>query len=340
MGVASAQSTVTLSGGVVFGVGGTKYGTTNSGLQTARSTGNLAFSGTEDLGGGLKASFRVETSIGATGASQVGGTGATSLGDRGMFLTLAGGFGTVLVGTAPSAIRANMGAVGNVTRLNPLYGLSGASAAQSASGVVSAATATDATARVIYGDAYSQQIAYESPDLSGFRFTLGVAPVEGDTSTTGDTKSMGLNYAAGPLMVRFNVTDVKETVAVSGSFATGTGYKLNTLTASYDLGVARVGVTHQTIDMASGTDPAAGTALTVHIPMGAGQFGLGYGRKGASAATNTTRVGADDVKQYFVGYRHDLSKRTFLELTTMKLDRSGGNTTDIKQTHVLIGHTF
>ena len=56
---ASAQSTVTISGGMLLGLGTTKTGAASSGTQMSRQTGNIAFKGTEDLGGGLKASFDV-----------------------------------------------------------------------------------------------------------------------------------------------------------------------------------------------------------------------------------------------------------------------------------------
>ncbi len=324
---------------MVLGVGSIEYGATKSGAQLIRQTGNLAFSGTEDLGGGLKASFRLETSIGGAAGTPLAGAAATTLGDRGAFLALESGkLGTLLVGRAASGIRGNFGAVGDVSRLAVPTGLSAAAGAQSAAGTTPAVAVGDGAARVIYGDAYSNQVAYQSPSISGFTVTVGVAPVEGNTSTSKDTMSYGVNYAQGPLAVRYNLTDVKA-VADSGG-VTGTGYKLTTLNGSYDLGVARVGITYQGTSMASGTNPGSAIALTANVPLGAGSIGLGYGKKSSTAAGDT-RVGGDNVKQMFVGYRHDLSKRTHAQVVYNKLDRQGATTTnDIKETFLLIGHSF
>jgi hypothetical protein len=71
--------------------------------------------------------------------------------------------------------------------------------------------------------------------------------------------------------------------------------------------------------------------------MGNGNIGAGMGRRSASASTSTSF--GDDVKQTFVGYKYNLSKRTTLSAVWNKVDRTG-TATDIKETHVLIGHSF
>jgi predicted porin len=58
------------------------------------SNPRLGFKGTEDLGGGLKAIFVVETGL-STGKET-----ATSIGDRGAFVGLEGSFGTVTMGAS------------------------------------------------------------------------------------------------------------------------------------------------------------------------------------------------------------------------------------------------
>ncbi|NIC39453.1 porin, partial [Aquabacterium sp. A08] len=70
----------------------------SSGLLT---TSRLGFRGTEDLGGGLKAIFQIETTLDpdAPGTnSQTGAARATTLGDRTAIVGLSGGFGTVKLG--------------------------------------------------------------------------------------------------------------------------------------------------------------------------------------------------------------------------------------------------
>ncbi|NIC40012.1 porin, partial [Aquabacterium sp. A08] len=61
----------------------------SSGLLT---TSRLGFRGTEDLGGGLKAIFQIETTLKADAPE------ATTLGDRTAIVGLSGGFGTVKLG--------------------------------------------------------------------------------------------------------------------------------------------------------------------------------------------------------------------------------------------------
>lgn len=101
-GAAMAQSSVSVYGLVDVWVGSQKNTTngvsaggfnkmaSNEGFATSR----LGFMGTEDLGGGLKANFQIETSI---SADQPNGQ-SSSLGDRQAWVGLSGGFGGVQLG--------------------------------------------------------------------------------------------------------------------------------------------------------------------------------------------------------------------------------------------------
>ncbi len=346
VGVASAQSSVSISGGMALGVGSTKFGTASSGLQIARHTGNVAFSGTEDLGGGLRAGFRLETSIGGVATTNITNTGSadnlqvanrTILGDRGANMTVAGGFGTVLVGRAPTAIRALWGAIGDVSRLQQMTTLSAGSSAASNNDFNGGLTvaAGDTNARIIYGDTFANQVSWTSPTVNGFTVGVGYVGVQtsstgvGDNATNKDTHSISVRYTKGQIDAAYNLTDTK-----GGS----TPNKAHTMLARYDFGVARVGVSYQDIKLSSGVNPGAATAITANIPMGAGSIGLAYGKRSASASTATSF--GDDVKHTSLGYRYDLSKRTNVAVIWNKLDRSGGTTTDIKEQHIVLAHTF
>jgi len=327
----------------------TETDTTSTGPQIVRQTGNIAFKGTEDLGGGLKANFEVQTSIGAVAATSLNvngaAAGATTLGDRGMYANVQGGFGTVTVGRTASAIRALFGAIGDVSRI--AVAANGLSAGNSVGS--SDAAGGDAGAFAIYGDAYVNNVSYVSPTMNGFSVAVAQAQVDGDTTATKDTMSYTLQYTNGPLVVAYNITDSNQThagqavvsdsagVADKGYIAAVGAYTHNTLLASYDLGVAKVGFTHQATSLASGVNPGSATSITANVPMGASSIGFGFAKRANTA--NTEVQFGDGVKHTFVGYRYDLSKRTHVQAVYAKIDRQG-TATDKKQTHLLLGHSF
>jgi len=335
---ASAQSTVTVSGALVLGIGTSELGTATSDLQMVRSTGNIGFSGTEDLGGGLKAGFNVQTAIGEAAATNVTVSSQaarrTLLGDRQAHLTLSGGFGTVLAGKANGAVKSIMG-IADVSGLPLINGLGAGDSGESFSTAGNIAIAAgDTNARIIYGDSFVNQVAYSAPTISGFTVSVGIVPVQttstgvGDDSVGKDTISYTLGYTNGPLNAVVNLSDVQGGTAP---------YQMTTLAANYDLGVAKIGVVQQSIRLDSGTNPGNGSAITASVPLGSGAIGFGYGRRVASGSSNTSF--GDDVKHTFVGYKHNLSKRTAISAIYSNIDRTG-TTTDFKETHVLIGHSF
>jgi len=332
---AFAQSSVTISGGFGLAFGTTKTGDANSGAQIARQTGNIAFKGTEDLGGGLKASFELQTAIGAvattnndTGNAAVSNNKAglsnsnrTLLGDRAANVSLSGDFGAVVLGRGNTAIRSLWGSIGDVTGLPVVSGLSDSSQGSS-----------DAKARVIAGDTFSNYLAYSTPNFSGLTASVALAPVqstsaplEGTTAAYKDTMSYTLQYAAGPLAVAANLTDMA---------ATG-GAKITTLLGSYDFGMVKVGLTTQSIDMNDAVDPGRATAITLSAPLGSGVLAGGYGRRTGSDGDG------DNVAQTFLGYKYNLSKRTNVSAVWNKINREGSvKTNDVTETHLIVGHTF
>lgn len=315
----------------------TDYGTADSGLQIVRQTGNFQFAGSEDLGGGLKAGFQVQTAIGGVATTNTTTSVAaqrTILGDRAANLSLSGGFGQVIVGRGNTAVRSLFGAIGDVSQLAVVSGLSAGSSAATADtdgGLVNAGG--DANARVIYGDTFANQVTYVSPAISGFTVAVAAAPGQvvttgvGDDAANKDATSVSLQYALGPVAAAINQTNTAKTG----------GQKLTTLLASYDFGIAKVGVTHQTVKMQTGVNPGAGTAITASVPVGPGNIGFGYGKR--SAETQASASFGDDVKQTFVGYRYNLSKRTNVQAVYNKIDRAG-TATDLKETHLIVAHTF
>jgi predicted porin len=71
--------------------------------------------------------------------------------------------------------------------------------------------------------------------------------------------------------------------------------------------------------------------------MGPGAFGLGYGRRVAAAQTGTTF--GDDVKQTFIGYKYNLSKRTVVYFQN-KVTDAGASAAAATTNAVGVSHAF
>jgi GBP family porin len=315
------------------------------------STSVLSLTGTEDLGGGLKANFVLISGMGAgTGAHTTDSTtnaADSGIGNRERSLGLSGGFGALRFGRFVPAAAAGFHAfsgAGSATLVGSAYGMSTANSAAGPNGLH---TNADNFERI------NNVLQYTSPAFNGFTLNLAVAQNSNDSNdaaalgknSTNQT-SISLNYAQGPLSVGVGMNDLKTkvqaapevpaTVAVDANgdltnlFAAGTAAvaqssrksDLDWIGASYDLGVATVYGTH--VKRKGTATTAAGVTTTgtnakvnafgVSVPMGA--FTL---RASMYSGKDTRGVGAaDDMKlsgnQLSASYA--LSKRTSLIAAT------------------------
>jgi predicted porin len=250
-GAAFAQSTVTLSGTVDVGL--QDVGGANSPLTMVSSrlgTSNWTVSGTEDLGGGLKAIFKVSTSFNADDGTTAGNV----LGNNDMFVGLQGGFGSIKLGRSfnPAffyALTANStkGVTGYQTRANTLE--------------------TD-------GVYISNQVLYTTPNFGGFTGQLSYAPSE--VAGASAHRGLGLGYAAGPIAVNFAHSKLAATVPGA------TVNALNLIAASYNFGVAKVLFSYNDrSNVASNADND--WALGVTAPVGPGELWASFDRAEAGA---------------------------------------------------------
>ena len=308
VGVASAQSSVTLFGvvdaTVAFGNGSIANRTqlTNSGYNSSR----LGFRGTEDLGGGLNASFWLEAGLNNDNGSgqntntnnQV--TGATGGGgltfNRRSTVSLAGAFGEVRLG------RDYTPQFWNQTVFDP-FGTNGVGTTQTLNSGVGGTTAVRASNSIGYflpamGGIYGQAQLYMGENLKN-----GAA-----TERDGNGAAMRVGYAAGPINAAFAYSETK--------FAAG-NIKSTNVGASYDLGVAKLAGLY-TRDNNSITADGKGYLLGVNAPMGAGEI---------RAAYSTYKIdSANDPKtnKLALGYVHNMSKRTALYTTVARVSNRGG----------------
>jgi len=140
-------------------------------------TSRLGFKGTEDLGGGLKASFTLEGKVDAD-------TGATTLGNRESSVALSGGFGAITLGRTDTSQSEAVDLVAHFANMGN-FGLNGAPE---------------------YTGDQPNTIKYTSPSMGGV--TLQVGTSLGDERGGDDNNSISLAYAAGPLSLAVGFDDV------------------------------------------------------------------------------------------------------------------------------------
>ncbi len=296
-GAAMAQSSVTLYGIADAFVGSTKteLGNNNGQRQTNVSTSGVngsrwGLKGSEDLGGGMKAIFTLESGFNLdTGGQKVN----NSIFDRQAYVGLQSGFGTVSVGRQYSAYDNLQGAT------NHNYD----AFTFSARGAVSANGIVDYTNRI------SNSIAYATPDFGGFSgavvYGFGenkntVGNVNGDATDSG---SVHIKYANGPILVGYAYQQDK--LAAIGGVQDKNKYNL--LGGSYDFGVAKLTGSYNTAKNNVLKDKEG--QIGVSVPFGAAAISAGYARSKSEGA-GVERTG----KGYSVLATYALSKRTGLYL--------------------------
>jgi hypothetical protein len=310
-GVASAQSTSTLSGVLDFGLEKSASGAALQASNSRNGTTQITWSGSEDLGGGLKANFKVSTSFDATFANN-GATAAPTnqiLGNNDMYVGMAGGFGEVRLGRS----------------FNPVFeaGLT----ANGTKGVSGYATRGNTLDNV--GVYVSNQVQYLSPRLGGVQLVVSWAPKE-DTAAAKNHMGVRLNYSAGPLVANLAVAN-----NTNGSGAVVGTKNWTHLSAAYDFGMARLLFSYQDDgNNTSATDSAYVVSATV--PVGAHQFWAQYGV--AEAATGS------DARILSAGFKYNMSKRTlaYVSIGNRNNAAAGFNAAQTKGTGYGVGlqHNF
>ena len=267
-GAASAQATI-------YGILDYGYQTTTTetaaGVQTAATSGmstgvqsgsRWGMKGSEDLGGGLTASFQLESSITAdTGAS----TGFT----RTSKVAVGGGFGTFSMGR----------------QYTPSFSLVGATDV----------TGTDGTTTSqLYNSVRSDSLfMYKTPSISGVTVTLASSGDNVETTAGSDTKTaitdVAVNYAAGAMTLGAARSSKQATAAGVQAAAT----KQTTIGGTYDMGAAKLYINKMT-QTTSAVDTGE-TNVGVKMPMGAATLYAGWGRNTGTSSVSSSDyvVGAD-----------------------------------------------
>jgi predicted porin len=305
------------------------------------SSSRLGFRGTEDLGGGLAASFWLEAPI----TNDDGATGVASF-DRRSTVSLSGGFGEIRLG------RDYTPTFWNNSQFDPF-------------GTVGVGHNLVQTAASAFGHPVraGNTVGYFlPPNLGGFygqfqygfheqtKYSPGLAtPDVANNSRTGRYVGTRFGYANGPLDVAVAVSSA----TVGDDYYAGTTDKLNTMNlgASYDFGPAKLfgelSRSNKKTDFDSSyfanagnfsdrvlpnvvtsttTDKLNGWLIGVTVPVGAGLIRASYSGVKYKLQSNDPFSNKADPKanKLALGYVHNLSKRTALYATIARVNNKDG----------------
>ena len=287
-----AMAQVTLSGYLEAGYESVDHKTAASefeGFTGANMFGSnrIVISGSEDLGGGLKAGFRMEAGLNIASGAMGGNSNnqaasTTPMFDRGAEVNLSGAFGTIAIGKLDhKGIEDNdASVVGNIS----LFGGS----------VEAGGAAADANG----------SIRYTSPEMSGFSVNVSYAPE--DNGATALAKSAHGGITAYQLTGKIGAANIKLGGGTVKSATAGTGdTKVMGLGLTYDLGMAQVSFSMQQQDNPGTTADADEMILSVKVPLSGGlDVRANYSQVDVDGAS------ASDRDLYTVAVVKALSKRT------------------------------
>lgn len=300
-GTAAAQSSVTLFGVIDLAARYTKANGVNTKQLSndGSSASRLGVRGVEDLGGGLKAGFWLESAFSADAgtAGDAPTSAANRFWGRRASVSLMGDFGEVRLGRGKTSTRLviddfdvySTTGLGDVTRVYNLLG-----------------SAIDNINRS------DNQVQYFLPgNLNGVYGSVDVAAGEGVDGKKSIGGRIGYKEGAWHVAGGYQTTDAK-----------GSKYKLGSLGGSYDFGVAKVNVLLSQVKFAA-LKQSIFTIGTV-VPVTASGFVTAqFSKASSNSAADAVNTTAGDAKFYTVGYQHNLSKRTALYSTVSLIDNSG-----------------
>ncbi len=276
-GAAMAQSSVTLYGIADVWIGSVKANGVRATQMVSGgvSTSAWGMTGSEDLGGGLKAVFKLEQGIELD-------TGAALGFDRQAYVGLNGSFGEALFGRVWTAYDDVNGSSNSVFDSD-----------------------LAATSNVFKSDKYTSNpnngIRYTSPSFGGFSGAVSYSLDEKSTAVnTIQATAFNVQYANGPLAAQLGY----QTEEVYGAANSDDYLRLG---ASYNFGVATAKASYGAVEYATGNEVAE-YQIGVDVPLSAAMtLSAGY----ASSKTETT-AGAKvtDREGFGIAVAYSLSKRT------------------------------
>jgi predicted porin len=342
-GAASAQSSVTLFGivdatlahGSANGAGdASKTQLTNSGYNSSR----LGFRGTEDLGGGMSASFWLEGSLGNDDGSagqripvgnQAGLNGGITADGAGLVfnrrstVSLAGNWGEVRLG------RDYTPTFWNLTIFDP-FGTNGVGTTMTLNGPSTGLVSPAATGTFV--PVGSRNVIVRASNDIGYFLPANLGGIYGQVNywmgennhngavTEKDGNGFGarVGYGSGPFNVAIAYAKTKYGITAPG---VGGDYKTWNIGGQWDFGMAKLMAQFARDKKDSTVDISGrGWLIGTLVPVGAGEIRASY-----STYKLDNGPGADPrTNQIALGYVHNLSKRTALYATVAQARNKDG----------------
>jgi len=234
---AFAQSSVTLWGRINTTVESQKVGSQDRKVVVQNNSSRLGFKGTEELGGGLKASFSLEHGLNSDNGALSGG--GTQFWNRASWVQLEGAFGGVRLGKwFPGSYFATADYVSMHNH------------------------DTGTSADNLYGTRFTtnNKVSYFTPNVSGFTAEAGVAAGEGAGPRAWD---LAVNYDMGPLHAGFGYEKVGN-------------YKQYAVRGLYELGAFTFGGYYQREEVTGFKTRDVGRLAAMYA-VGQGEFHLNVG---------------------------------------------------------------
>lgn len=295
------------------------------------TTGNnsaLGVRGSEDLGGGMKAVWQIETNVSVDGNNE-GTTGIGAFnGTRNTFVGLASGWGEVRIGVHDTPYKMSTGRldpfVGTLGDYNTLMGAAPTKFDLNGDGdfadtVLGVAETIPGAFQQIFDNRTSNTIAYISPNMSGFQvmgaYVVGSENLgnAGGNDEKGSAYSLSASYTNGPLFLtaayeKANLGTISSrngTTIVTASADDDGDVKAWKLGAGYKIGELGLGLIYEKIDL-DATERNGWHAMATY-GMGAITLKAAY-----TKADDWDDIANSGAKMWAVGADYAFSKRTKL----------------------------
>ena len=320
---AQAQSSVTLYGNLDVAVTYTKIkpeggnSSSTTGVDSSILTESFfGLKGQEDLGGGLKAVFKLESFVNP----DTGSAGEGNFWGKNAYVGVAGDFGTVKLGNQESLFKTEAGAF-------------------DAFGFSPALAVSQLFVGNVLGGSWQNTIGYTSPNLNGLTLSAQHSAREtnaGKSALTvnGGATAVAANYSAGALGLSAVYGDVRNTAGAAGAEQN----KAWLLGASYDFGVVKAFAQYgqNKLEDNAGADDGKDKFFQVGAVVPVTQAGAVH------AAYGQLKGDDDKTRQFSLAYHHTLSKRTgvYAGVTYKKYEETGFDDTKTTTIGAGLRHAF